>query len=268
MKRVIILTYDYPPNNGGIARLCFEIKKQCKLNGLSVRVVTLASSGTDMENDEDVIRIVGKRGLLEWRILNYLKKNTERDDIILTGTFHPDGLLGWLSGRKVYMLAHGAELLPGKSFFQKYVWKYYRRYLLKSASGVIANSHYTEGLVRLCSPLAKVYTIPLAVDYDYFRPTSPKMRDGVLHLCSLSRLEKFKGHDFLIRVISSLPSEYKEKISLTIGGNGPYKESLVALARELHLVDTIGFEGFIDDGKLCDFYSSADIFVLCTRNRD
>ena len=57
MKRVIILTYDYPPNNGGIARLCFEIKKQCKLNGLSVRVVTLASSGTDMENDEDVIRI-------------------------------------------------------------------------------------------------------------------------------------------------------------------------------------------------------------------
>ena len=265
MKRVIILTYDYPPNNGGIARLCFEIKKQCKLNGLSVRVVTLASSGTDMENDEDVIRIVGKRGLLEWRILNYLKKNTERDDIILTGTFHPDGLLGWLSGRKVYMLAHGAELLPGKSFFQKYVWTYYRKYLFKSASGVIANSHYTERLVRLCSPLSKVYTIPLAVDYDYFRPTSSKMRDGVLHLCSLSRLEKFKGHDFLIRVISSLPSKYKEKISLTIGGNGPYKESLVALTRELRLEDTIGFEGFIDDGKLCDFYSSADIFVLCTR---
>ena len=88
MKRVIILTYDYPPNNGGIARLCFEIKKQCKLNGLSVRVVTLASSGTDMENDEDVIRIVGKRGLLEWRILNNFKKNTKIEDIIMTTNFN------------------------------------------------------------------------------------------------------------------------------------------------------------------------------------
>lgn len=27
MNRIIILSYDYPPNNGGIARLCKEITK-------------------------------------------------------------------------------------------------------------------------------------------------------------------------------------------------------------------------------------------------
>lgn len=26
-KHIFIVTYDYPPSNGGIARLCFELKK-------------------------------------------------------------------------------------------------------------------------------------------------------------------------------------------------------------------------------------------------
>ena len=37
-------------------------------------------------------------------------------------------------------------------------------------------------------------------------------KDGLLHLCSISRLEKFKGHDFIIRTIASLPAKYKHTL--------------------------------------------------------
>ena len=264
-RKIIILTYDYPPNNGGIARLCFEIKKEMERRSMPVLVIALADTNTDMENDKNVVRISGRRGFVEWKILYYLRQNTSKDDIILTGTFHPDGLLGILSNRDTYMLAHGAEFLLGRSFFRRKVWGIYRKWVLKQAKMVIANSHYTGNLVKSCSPDSKVVSIPLAVDIEYFHPTAPKRNDGFLHLCSISRLEKFKGHDFIIKTIASLPSEYKNRIRLRIGGKGAYKMELEDLVSQLNLSQIVFFDGFVADNQLCDFYSSADIFILCTR---
>lgn len=264
-KRVFILTYDYLPNNGGIARLCFEIKKNLEKQNIPVTVLCLSSCGLDLENDKNVVRISGKRGIVEFKFIFYLKKNSAKDDIILTGTFHPDGLLGLLSGRKVYMLAHGAELLPGKTFFRKRIWSVYRNIILKKADKIIANSHYTEGLVKKCSHKAKSVTIPLAVDANYFHPTCPKLNDGLLHLSSISRLERFKGHDFILKTIAALPNNYKEKIRFRIGGKGSYKVVLEQIVKDLHLSSIVIFDGFVSDTALCDFYSSSDVFILCTR---
>ena len=38
-KHIFIVTYDYPPSNGGIARLCFELKKYLEKKGLNVTVI-------------------------------------------------------------------------------------------------------------------------------------------------------------------------------------------------------------------------------------
>lgn len=264
-NKIVILTYDYPPINGGIARLCFELKKGLEKRSVPVLVVTLANNGTDLENDKNVVRISGRRGCVEWKILSYLRRCTSKGDVILTGTFHPDGLLGIFSGRKTYMLAHGAEFLPGKSFFRRIIWRIYRKWILKQAEIVIANSYYTEGLVKCCSPDSLTTAIPLAVDIEYFHPTVSKQNDGFLHLCSISRLEKFKGQDFIIKTIASLSIEYKNKIRLRIGGKGSYKAELEKLVYQLNLSSIVTFDGFIADNQLCDFYSSADVFMLCTR---
>ena len=262
MKRLIVLTYDYPPNNGGIARLCGEIVNCCKDNDLAYLVVTSVQGDCDEEN---VTRIRGKRGLLEIRILHYLRHNLKPGDVILTGTYHPDGIIGLLSGYPTYYLAHGAEYLPGRSAFRKYIWAWYRRLLLSRPSGIIANSSYTAGLVKRCCNTARVDTIPLAVDHNRFHPTQPKIRDGILHICTVSRLEKFKAQDFLIKTVGDLPMNYRERISVEIAGKGSYKPMLESLVSEYNLRDTISFVGFVSDKDLCDFYSRNDLFVLLTR---
>ena len=259
--RLIILAYDYSPNNGGIARLCKEIRKQCIATGTDYLVVTPVQ-GPDEDN---VVRISGRRGVVEWRILRYLRSIRREGDVILTGTFHPDGLLAWLSGIPCYFLAHGAELMAGKTAFRRMVWERYRRWMLAKANKVIANSHYTARLVTHCSKKANVVALPLGVDNEYFHPTKSKHDDGLLHLCSISRLEKFKAHDFVIETIASLPEDYRNKIRLTIGGKGAYKATLEKMVAEKGLCDIVTFAGFISDEELRDFYSEHDVFVLCTR---
>ncbi len=263
-KRIILLSFDFPPNNGGIARLCNEIVKELKRRGIPYHVVTNVLS--DADNDSNVTRICGRRGVVEYKILNYLRKYTSNDDIILCDTWHPAGSLAKLCGRKYYILAHGAEYLPGVTFFRNKIIPIYRRRILRRARGIIANSHYTANLVDSLSKGLKTCAIPLAIDAETYHPTKEKVTDDdILRICSISRLEKFKGHDFILSTIARLPEEYRSRIRFEIGGKGPYKEALESLTHQLGLDDNVSFLGFIPESEMNDFYSRNDLFILCTR---
>lgn len=173
-------------------------------------------------------------------------------------------MLSLLSNRETYILAHGAEYLAGKSFFRRCIWPTYRRFILRNASCVIANSHYTETLVKHCSPNAKTIAIPLAVDAIHFRPTCEKYKDGLLHLCSISRLEKFKGHDFIIRTIASLPAKYKQQVRLHLGGKGKYKSALERMVTDLGLSDIVSLKVSLMIINFAILFSLAYIHSLYT----
>lgn len=261
MKRLVIFSYDFPSNNGGISRLCSEIYNQCHATRTPVLVITCCQG----ENKSDIIRIKEKRGLLDIKMFLQLKRCLKVGDIILTDTFHPAGFLAELTGYPTYILAHGAEYLPGNSFFRRKLFPQYRKHVLGKATKVIANSSYTKGLVLSCNPLSNVVALPLAVDNVHFHPTKDKSKDGLLHLCTISRLLKFKAQDFVIKTIAKLPNNYKSKIRFVIGGKGEYKTMLEKLVRDLHVEEIVHFCGFIPDNKLCDFYSENDVFILTTR---
>lgn len=263
MNRIIILSFDYPPNNGGIARLCKEITKGFVSMGIPFHVVTNVSGRCEYE--EYVTRISGKRGETELSILKWLRGNTDKSDVIICDTWHPAGSLAMMSGRKFFILAHGAEFLPGKGLFRHRIWPCYRRIVLRKSAGIIANSHYTGNLVNGLARGLTVKTIPLAIDSQRFRPTISKNADDILRLCSVSRLEKFKGHDFILKTIAALPKEVRCRICFEIGGKGPYKSELEQLSRDLGLEDIVKFIGFIPEDALNDFYSRNDLFILCTR---
>jgi phosphatidylinositol alpha-1,6-mannosyltransferase len=69
----------------------------------------------------------------------------------------------------------------------------------------------------------------------------------------------------LLSTIADLPSEYKCKIRLEIGGKGPYKSALEQQTKDLALDKIISFKGYIPEGEINDFYSRNDLFILCTR---
>lgn len=265
-KKVIIIANDYLPNNGGIARLCFELKKVLALNGHEVVVITKKNKGKDYEKDLNVIRLIRVRLFFELSVFKYLFFHSTKSDIIITDTFHPCGVLPMLLGRRTFVLAHGAELLPSKSLFKRLFFDRYRNFVLRSATKVIANSKYTMDLVNSCSKSSNVVAIPLSVDENIFFPVSERKRaNNILKLCSISRIEKFKGHDFIIETISELPEYYKNRISFNIAGKGPYLNELQEKIVLYKLQKNVKLLGFIANSDLRDFYISSDLFILCTR---
>lgn len=271
-NKLLIFSYDFPPSNGGIARLCFEIAQGIHNDFDKVTVLTRKKSGPQIPHNENSIEIKylpSKRLVCElaaWWYLLTLKNKKEYK--ILCGIWHPEVLLVWLAGfKKINVLAHAAELLAGTSLFRKQLWLgVYAKWLFKK-SNIIANSQYTASLTKKIASTSKVNAIPLAVNQNFFKPSKKKASEKII-FGTVSRILQFKGHDFILKVISNLPKEYLSKIEWHIAGTGNYLETLKKEVVALGLEKVVFFYGFIPDKELVIFYNNLDCFILCTRETE
>lgn len=270
-KELLIFSYDYPPSNGGIARLCHEIAVGAKKNYDRVVVLTRKRDKTHVPynyNEIEIAELPAPRIKCELAAFQYLKRIKDKTCVdVLCGVWHPEALISLISGMKnVFILGHGTEYLSGKSTFRRLFWlPVYSKYVLNHAKKIITNSNYTASLVFKIADKAKVIAIPLAVNHNYFAPTEKKLNDDKLKLSSVSRIFKFKGHDFIIQTIAELPKKYQDKIELHIAGKGPYLNELEHLTEKLNLQNQIFLHKYVPDDQLPDFYNQSDAFILCTR---
>lgn len=271
MKKLIIISYDFPPQDGGIARLCQEIAVGQQKYFTDVTVLTTNRTGNSYTyNFAQINRVefTGERIRCEVEILKYLRSIKRKEEyVVLSATWHPEGLLAYLSGFKnMFILAHGTELLGGSSRFRKHFWlPFYCKFLLKKANGIIANSKYTKKLVTDIQPKSKTTALPLAVNEKFFKPLENRVDSDTFTICSVSRIEKFKGHDFIAHVLAGLPSNVKENVQWKIAGKGPDLNYLKELVNKLNLTENVVFSGFVSDVELPKFYADSDVFVLCSR---
>lgn len=152
--------------------------------------------------------------------------------------------------------------------------KYVEKTALIKSDIILADSQFTEEkLLRTygISP-EKIRVIPLGVDLRRFSPATDRMeirqRLGIPQdrfiLLSVRNLVPRMGLDRLIMAISKVVKSAPD-VHLVLGGEGPLKEALLALAKRFGLEDFIEFTGFIPEDDLPDYYRIADFFVLPTR---
>lgn len=84
------------------------------------------------------------------------------------------------------------------------------------------------------------------------------VRDGEKMLLSVSRLAREKNTDVLLQALAKAPRD----LHLVVGGDGPERQTLEALARELNVEDRVAFTGEIERRALPDLYASCDAFVF------
>lgn len=273
-KKLILFSYDFPPSNGGIARLCQEIAVGQQNYFDEVIVLTRKKIGESNPYNFDKVQIVElpeKRIYCEKAAFVYLRKFKNKENYtILCGVWHPEATIAILSGfRNVFVLGHGTEFLSGDSKFRKYIWlPIYAKWVLGKVKMNIANSNYTKQLIEKISSKANILALPLGVNEDFFKPKSVKESNNeYLKIASVSRILQFKGYDFIAKTLANLPNEYKNKIRWNIGGTGSYINELKQLIKELRIENNVNFHGFIPDEELPNFYNANDIFVLCTREQ-
>lgn len=87
-----------------------------------------------------------------------------------------------------------------------------------------------------------------------------RRKDGEIKLIYVGRLHAEKMTDHLVKafvlVKASVPA-----VRLTIIGQGPEKETLVAMAQEAGVADDIKFQDYVNHSELPDYLLSSDIFI-------
>lgn len=269
---VTLFAFEYPPCGGGISRLCGEIARCYCAQGLAPTILTQEFSTVSQDVPMPTIRIGGRRPLREWRAFRALRSLSSTTPI-LCGIWYPEGLIAVLTRKRpVIILAHGAELMPPVAPWRHRLWSRLQRWVLERADLVIANSGFTEELVKRSAPRARVVAIPLAVDEQRFRPQAASGArakfgvEGKRVITTVARICAYKGHGTILRALAELSAEEREVIVYLIAGTGPDSPELRSLATELGVESCVRWLGFVAEEDLPELYAATDLFVLCTRD--
>lgn len=262
MKRLLLITLDYPPRQGGVARYLFEMKRYF---GQRMLVVT--------------------EGLLfvhlwpKWlRALWTLFRLHRHYDMLVISHILPLGmparLYKRLTGKPYVVILHGMDF----ALARRNQWKKkLTRAIIAEANLIVTN---TESLAREVRgfetprALAAIYPClsPAFIEraQRFTRDQSVGRHDQrqPIRFLTVARLVPRKGHAQVLDALARLKSEQRiGAFEYHIVGAGPLGPVLKKHANWLGLTDAVKFIEQADDQKLMDEYETAQIFVMPTEHQ-
>jgi len=256
-----LLTHDYPPQKGGVARYLSSL-----VNAAEGNIEVIVPSGHLGGIASDKIHEARFWSSLWPHWLPLIKRCLEIEDekIIVVSHVFPMGTAAWISnalgGPEYAVIFHGTDLKRVKNKWKRWLL----RRICHNAKLLIVNSEATKKLLLRLVPSAA--TIKITPGLEPFSPPQKSaarqafgINSGSKVILAVSRLIERKGLDTLIQSIANL-SEEMPNIELVIVGSGPYAGTLRQLA-ELSGVNPRWVED-ADDQTLYSWYAAADIFCL------
>jgi glycosyltransferase involved in cell wall biosynthesis len=86
--------------------------------------------------------------------------------------------------------------------------------------------------------------------------------DAKINLLFVGRLVPYKGADILIEAINTLEPTIRNKVRLTIVGDGPERNPLETQVQKMNLGDKVVFTGWIKQQDTLKYYDDSDIFCF------
>lgn len=120
----------------------------------------------------------------------------------------------------------------------------------------------------------KILSIPTGIDETIFDPVKYNAQEERKELCIqdneiaigiIAVLRKFKRHDLFIQAANELLKTHKN-LKFIIAGDGPQKNNLISLVKELNLENKITFLGHVNEPA--KILSALDIFALTSDSNE
>ena len=144
---------------------------------------------------------------------------------------------------------------------------FYLRQKIESAAFVICISDFCRSQVlRIAPGLAadRLDVVRLGVDCAALQPTeSPAASPGPVRLVCTGRMVSAKGHRILLEALAPLVAS-GVALTCTLIGDGPERNSLEALCRELGIAAQVRFLGAMAHQPTLAEVAQADVFVLAS----
>ena len=176
----------------------------------------------------------------------------------------PQGLLALLakkilrSALSVVVTSHGGDLYGLRGSLLAKI----KRWVLCRADGVtVVSQAMHDDVLDMTHGQVDCQVVSMGVDLQgTFTPSSTALRRP-FSLLFVGRLVEKKGLPVLLRAIQLLMPEYPE-IRLTVVGDGPDRQVLEQLVRQLGINGAVEFVGRQKNEMLVLYYRTASVFVL------
>lgn len=278
--RLLFLTQDFPPDVGGTQTYAFELARRLAQRCEAFVVIAPRVPGAAEADRALPFEVARVRASYDTLSVKALRPVLARTHASFDAAFHvqwptalstlPARRLGRL--RRIFVAAHGRELLfnPLPAALGA-PYERLRRSVLTRVDRLFPVSRYTGGLLERAGVAPERMTVlPNGADPDRFSPgDAPAMRKrlgvaGRRVALSVCRLVPRKGLDTVLRALPRVAEAVPEVLYL-IGGDGPDRPRLEALAREVGVAERVRFLGKIPDADLPDHFRASDVFVMPSR---
>jgi len=205
--------------------------------------------------------------LFLFELLNMIKLiKKEKIEVIHAHWILPQGFLAYIC-KKLFnvpyiVTAHAGDVFPLKSGF----FRFFSQLAIKNSDYCTANSTFTKRKLQEITEKKNIRIMPMGVDLRIFnkknkgRNLRKKFNINKEFILTVGRLAEKKGIKYLIMAMEEVIKKSPEA-KLIIVGDGPERESLEKLTKNLHLGDNIVFAGMVENKYLPNFYATADLFV-------
>ncbi len=264
MRKILLLTLEFPPDRGGVARYYGGIVDAMPSDSVVVLRARLS-------------RWIWPHWLpLLWKV--FWKIYRDRISEVWVGHLLPLGTVIYvLKIVTCYMLhvtcfIHGYDLLLTERHWRKRILA---RRILEGANRIVTNSAYGKSLVVARGiPQAKVvivYPCPIFIPPLSIRGGEGELRkryhlEGKKILLTVARLVERKGVDLVLEALRYLHEtkfSAMENVVYVIVGDGPERKNY-----ELGIINyelPVLFVGAVSDNELAAWYEACDVFIMTPR---
>jgi phosphatidyl-myo-inositol dimannoside synthase len=281
MRRVLLVTNDFPPRRGGIQSYLKELVDHLVETGThTVTVYAPKWKGAedfDRAAAYEVVRHPGTLMLPIPSVAGRMRKLIDRHnaEAVWFGAAAPLALLAPLARHagvgRVIASTHGHEV--GWSMLP--VARTALRRIGTGTDVVTYVSRYTRGrFAAAFGPDAALEHLPPGVDANRFAPDEVaraelrsryRLGERPVVVC-VSRLVPRKGQDMLIRAMPAIRQRVPGAALVIVGG-GPYLTSLRRLAHSFGVAEHVVFTGGVPGDELPAHHALADVFAMPCRTR-
>lgn len=287
MNKILLLTENFPPKEGGSGRWFWELYSRLpRENVIVVANDTAEGRLFDESHDLNIIRVELESA--EWGVASFkgirfytntilairklIKQHNVRE--VHCGRVIPEGVvarvLKLLSGIEYRCFVHGEDVETAATSREHSLLV---KNVCKSAKTLICNSENSASLVEKLAfeTKQKCEVLHPGVDVARFVPAPPDEAfrrnvgwHGKRVLLTVGRLQRRKGQDYLVKIMPQLLKEFPD-LFYAVVGRGECKEELTAMVKQNNLHDSVGIYSDMNDDELIQCYQQCDIFILPNR---
>lgn len=293
--KIGLFTDTFYPEINGVATSCLNLERELTRRGHEVHVFAPKCKGWK-EHERENIHYIASAPLLVLKDRNcaFPTPLTHWDaikldfDVVHTNSEFVMGIFGRLVARAnnaalvhtyhtawedyTYYITHGLADETARKITRKYSQWWCDRF-----DRVIAPTGKTQGLLERYGVTAPIEIIPSGMDIARFDPKKHSaeqiaavreecgVKTGERVLINIGRLAKEKNIERVMRVFPALLKCCPD-VRFVVVGEGPQRELLGQMARELGVEDAVSIVGPKPWERIDEYYAIGDVFVSASRS--